>query len=138
MEEEPKDKKIPLPLLIGGAFTILIGIIGFMFATGALSQPDLIGGSSQGTTHVMVFDGEKYTPSDLDIKVGDTVEFQNKSDKPFWPASNIHPTHGIYPDFDPKDAVMGGENWSFTFDKAGNWRYHDHLYPYMVGVITVK
>ncbi len=137
MEEQTTKKAFPLKPLIIASVAVLLIIIGFIFKTGAISTPQLTNVGS-GDTHVMVFDGDKYSPENLEIKVGDTIEFQNKSDKPFWPASNIHPTHGIYPEFDPQDAVLAGDNWSFKFDNKGVWRYHDHLYPYMVGVINVK
>lgn len=86
----------------------------------------------------MVFDGDAYAPQNITIKKGDAIVFENKSDKYFWPASNIHPTHGIYPEFDPKDAVAPGSSWNFKFEKIGSWRYHDHLHPYITGTIIVK
>jgi len=39
------------------------------------------------------------------------------------------------------DIIMGvqpGDDWSFKFDIAGNWKYHDHLSPKNFGAITVK
>ncbi|MDO8599956.1 MAG: cupredoxin domain-containing protein [bacterium] len=79
-----------------------------------------------------------YSPTNITIKKGQTVVFENKGTKNLWPASNIHPTHGIYPEFDPQKTVAVGESWEFTFDKIGIWRYHDHIYPEITGVITVE
>ena len=56
----------------------------------------------------------------------------------FWPASNIHPTHMIYPEFDAKRPVASGKDWSFTFTKKGTWRYHDHLNPEATGTVVVE
>jgi plastocyanin len=78
-----------------------------------------------------------YEPRDITISVGDSIEFSTTGDKPYWPASNVHPTHRIYPDFDPKEPIQPEDNWQFTFDKEGEWRYHDHLAPFYTGVITV-
>src|SRR5688572_30991888 len=41
-----------------------------------------------------------YEPRTLTIPAGTTVVFENKSTTDLWPASNIHPTHEIYSDFD--------------------------------------
>ena len=78
-----------------------------------------------------------FTPSEVTISLGETVTFTNKTDKPFWPASDLHPTHGIYPDFDPGEPVQAGQSWSFKFTKSGTWNFHDHLNPLYIGVVTV-
>ena len=80
----------------------------------------------------------QYTPSEVTIKVGQTVTFNNKGDDLIWPASNIHPTHEIYPDFDPQKPLNPNNSWSFTFTKPGIWKFHDHLMPQLIGEITVE
>ncbi len=79
----------------------------------------------------------KYVPMDVTIKQNDSVNFLNLGKSSHWPASNIHPTHQIYPEFDPKRPIAPGESWMFTFTKVGVWRWHDHLYPEIHGTITV-
>lgn len=78
-----------------------------------------------------------YTPKNLTVKNGQKVIFRNESSKDKWPASNLHPTHGIYPEFDPKEPVKPGTEWSFVFKKSGKWKYHDHITPNMTGAINV-
>lgn len=79
-----------------------------------------------------------FEPPALEINVNDSVTFENKDLDPHWPASNIHPTHKIYPEFDPKKEISPNESWDFTFERAGEWQYHDHLFPEKGGVILVK
>ncbi len=79
-----------------------------------------------------------FSPERLEITEGQTVEFENVGSEPHWPASNIHPTHEIYSEFDPKAAVPPGETWKFTFNKPGLWRCHDHLNPDFTCTIRVK
>jgi plastocyanin len=79
-----------------------------------------------------------FEPSKITVPLGTTVAFINEDERDRWPASNIHPTHGIYPEFDPLEGIPPGESWSFTFDKPGIWRMHDHLYPQFTGAITVE
>ena len=84
-----------------------------------------------------MYEAGKFSPAQVTIKKGDTVVFQNKSDVLFWPASNLHPSHGLYPEFDPKQGIPPGESWSFTFENPGRWRFHDHLQPVAAGEIYV-
>lgn len=84
------------------------------------------------------FDGTAFTPKTTTIKNGDIVVFKNNSDTAFWPASNNHPTHTLYPEFDPKKAIPAGEKFEFKFIKTGTWGFHDHLSPSITGTIIVK
>lgn len=78
-----------------------------------------------------------FAPQRLEVAVGQQVRFVNESDRDFWPASNIHPTHQIYPELDAKAPVAPGQSWVFTFDRAGFWRYHNHLRPDRHGLVVV-
>ena len=114
--------KIVLSLLLFASFTIFI-----LFLHG------------QGNKHkfVVVLDQRGFEPYKIVIHKGDTVDFVNYSGKYFWPASDIHPTHQIYPQFDPKRAFGPNQDWSFKFDRVGAWPYHDHLFIYYTGVVVV-
>ena len=87
-----------------------------------------------------------YSPSSLPIRAGETVVFKNESSQSMWPASAMHPTHKDYPTtggclgsaFDACMGVQPGDSWSFKFDIAGNWKYHDHLSPKNFGAIVVE
>ena len=92
---------------------------------------------STGVVHKMILSKEGYVPRDITIAAHDTIEFSTTEHVPFWPASNVHPTHRLYSEFDPKEPIPPSETWSFTFDKVGEWRYHDHIAPFHTGVITV-
>ena len=79
-----------------------------------------------------------YVPSEVTILSGTRIAFVTSQSGDAWPASNIHPTHGIYPEFDPGSKLKPGQVWIFTFDKPGTWRFHDHLRPAITGTITVE
>lgn len=87
---------------------------------------------------VITMNDSAYTPDKVTVKKGDTVKFVNAAGEDRWPASNIHPTHQIYSEFDPKRPVGPGQSWPFTFDKVGVWRCHDHLDPSISCAITVE
>ena len=78
-----------------------------------------------------------FKPSYIVVQKGSTITFSNQRDTFFWPASDIHPSHSIYSDFDPRRGLEPEEEWSFTFTKEGVWRFHDHLVPTFTGEIYV-
>jgi len=79
-----------------------------------------------------------FEPQELTIRSGDTVIFRNTTDRAFWPASNFHPSHKLYPEFDPQKPIAAGGSWGFHFSEAGVWRYHDHLNSRHTAVIVVQ
>lgn len=87
-----------------------------------------------------------YSPATLAIKKGETVVFKNQSTRSMWPASAKHPTHNVYPTtggcigstFDACKDIQPGESWSFQFDIAGSWKYHNHLNPSDFGTVMVE
>ncbi len=83
-------------------------------------------------------DDNGFSPSSLKINKGDIVAFTNIGKNAHWPASNNHPSHEIYPEFDPKKPISPGSSWEFQFNKSGSWKMHDHLSPRFSGVIIVN
>jgi plastocyanin len=84
------------------------------------------------------YNGAVFSPAVINIKIGDYVIFKNKSQNDFWPASNPHPTHTDYPEFDAKKPVPPNGKYQFQFQQAGNWGYHDHLNLGATGVVNVS
>ncbi len=78
-----------------------------------------------------------FLPSHISVDVGQTVRFVNKSSHDFWPASDLHPTHTLYPEFDAHAPIGTNGEWAFVFTRVGEWHYHDHLSPSMRGVVVV-
>lgn len=93
-----------------------------------------------------------FEPASIEVTQGVTVTFKNDSSRAMWPASAKHPTHTVYSgtslaehcgggaasSFDSCTALGSGAAYSFTFDKAGEWAYHNHVNAQHVGKITVK
>jgi plastocyanin len=124
-------KNIKLFVVIG----VLVGILALVFFF--MNRED--------STKVVSFDGDAvitisedtYTPQNIKIKKGAKVTFVNNSGELRWPASDLHPSHLIFPEFDPRQPVENGKSWEFKFEKEGTWGYHDHLAPYITGTIDV-
>jgi plastocyanin len=96
------------------------------------------GSDGGGGENVVRMEADSFSPATLTVEAGDTVTFTNESGDDKWPASDVHPTHEEYPGFDAGKAVLDGESYAFTFDRAGRWGYHDHLRPELKGSIVVE
>lgn len=103
------------------------------------------GDAMEPKNYVIVFNGDAYSPSTVNIKKGDTVTWRNDSPEPTWPASALHPTHTVYPTtggclgstFDACRGLNQGETFTFQFDEVGTWRFHDHLNSEIFGSVVV-
>lgn len=91
----------------------------------------------QDTVSVVLSD-EGFIPRYVRVRNGTTVTFTTTREYQFWPASNEHPAHTIYSAFDPERPIDPGQSWSFTFDRVGEWRLHDHIRSYYTGTIYVE
>jgi len=126
---------------------VLLAILSLLSFHEALADSS----ESEETVFIHITD-EGFTPQEVTINQGDTVEFENFGKDDHWPASNIHPAHRAYPNsgiqkcgseeepgiFDSCRGIAPGESYSFVFEHEGIWRFHDHVYPQFKGKITVK
>ena len=78
-----------------------------------------------------------FEPREVTLVKGATVTFRSTTGQQYWPASNLHPEHTIYSEFDPKIPIAADKEWSFTFDRIGSWGFHDHMRSYFAGIIHV-
>lgn len=79
-----------------------------------------------------------FSPAESRIKPGWTVEFVNSDTADHWPASGVHPTHQICPEFDPRSNITPGSVYSIQFTSPKTCPMHDHLNPSMTGKIIVE
>ncbi|MDP2676492.1 MAG: cupredoxin domain-containing protein [bacterium] len=127
---------------------ILIGI-----SVGSFLSPVFLHAHEEdGEIFFIEMHDDGYAPNDITISQGDTIVFENKGTNGHWPASNIHPTHRLYPGsdiekcsteesghiFDACKGIAPGESYKFQFIEEGEWRYHDHLSPEIKGAIIVE
>lgn len=96
--------------------------------------------------NIVLHTDKGFSPPAMTVKVGSKVIFKNQGDQPVWPASVFHPVHKAYPTtggcigstFDACKPLQKGEEWQFTFDIPGTWKYHNHLNPPETGTIIVE
>ena len=111
---------------------ILLLILGFFLYNFFFSN------HQSGQTYKIVLTDNGFSPAEITLNHGDLIEFTTTSGKPFWPASDLHPTHGIYSEFDPQEPIDPDKSWNFKFLKTGKWKFHDHLNPIFRGTVSVK
>ncbi len=86
---------------------------------------------------MVVLEEDGFNPSEITILKGQSVTFKTNRSKQFWPASDLHPSHGIYPEFDPQLPIIPNASWTFKFEEVGGFKYHDHLAPSYRGIVNV-
>lgn len=96
-------------------------------------------GTNRKQTHHVTYSDRGFLETPMTIKVGGEITFYNNNGYiNMWIASDPHPEHDGYPEFDAKAGVGVNEVWSFRFMKSGTWAYHNHLKPEHSGVIVVE
>ncbi len=114
-------------------------------ATGTMGQvppvatPPVMPKSDDEPTYVTVKMSQNgFTPAQITIKKGTIVRFTNVGENDMWPASNPHPAHTTYQDFDARRRVKPGETYEFKFKNVGSWGCHDHLSPGLTCRVVVE
>ncbi len=104
------------------------------------------------TRNTVIYTDAGYEPGTLTVKLGETVAWKNESSSGMWTASGVHPSHTLYSGtslsehcldvsgtaFDACGSTQPGDSWSFTFNKTGTWKYHNHLKASHLGTIVVE
>lgn len=97
---------------------------------------------------IIMYSAEGFSPKEATVKRGMTVTFLDNDGSGMWVASNDHPEHAGYAGTPMKehcpdssgtkfDQCSKGVSYSFSFQKAGTWAYHNHEHPENMGTITV-
>ena len=96
-------------------------------AAALLLQPG--GARAHAETITVSIDNFTFTPTELKVKVGDTVTWTNHDDIP----------HAIVSAGKFRSKTMDtDDSFSFTFAAAGDYKYFCSLHPHMTGMIKVE
>ena len=93
---------------------------------------------TKSENYTIFVEANGFSPEVLRIPLGATVTWINKDVRVTWIASDLHPVHTIYPEFDQKRGMSKGESYSYTFTRRGSWGYHDHIVSSRIGKIIVE
>ena len=99
------------------------------------------GDNSTGETEdgaTVHYSGSGFSPSSISVEVGETVTFVNDGSGSMWVASSKHPTHKDLAGFDQLKGSGNGTSYSYTFEKIGEWSYHNHKSASHQGKVIVE
>ncbi|MEK6845908.1 MAG: cupredoxin domain-containing protein [Nanoarchaeota archaeon] len=82
-----------------------------------------------GETHNVIVESFKFAPVDLEVKVGDMVEWVNKDST----AHTITLDNGLL-----DEKLPSGGTASYTFKEKGTFTYYCALHPSMKGTVVVS
>lgn len=88
---------------------------------------------------VVNYTGTHFVPDLVSINLGEQVRFVNKDNLSMRITSNDIKGVPLYPGFDEQKSVGTGGTFTFLFNKAGLWSYHNlNGDPGVVGVVYVR
>lgn len=122
-------KKMKRFLVISSLFIVLLLLPATSYEPGTVY--------AHAQISVVEMTAEGFKPQSVTVDKNSIIIFINKDVESRWPASNTHPTHDLYPEFDPKKPIEPGASWTFKPKKTGEYKYHDHLFPHMRGSLVV-
>lgn len=108
------------------------------------------GKQASSMSAVVIYNGSTFSPASVTIAKGGTVTWMDTTGT-MWIASDpssdnsgydgttmaAHCAQG-YGGAAPFDACIPGTSFTFTFDTAGTWNYHDHLNSAAEGTVIVQ
>jgi plastocyanin len=91
---------------------------------------EMMGEKKMEMTSQVSIDNFSFGPADLTVEVGTTVTWTNKDDIPH----NVVSTDKLF----ASPVLDTDEQFSYTFSKAGVYKYYCSIHPKMTGKLTVK
>lgn len=91
-----------------------------------------------GKTYTIFYTNGVFSPTNLQINVGDTVRFSNDSLFPIRVVSDPHPDHTDLPGFDSISDIPAQGVFTLTFIKRGIFDYHNEKKVDQKGTVIVK
>lgn len=105
--------------------------------TPVISKTETITTQKNVSSSIVTVTGSGFSPESLTVKARTKVVWENKSGGNISINSDPHPTHEDYPPLN-LGQVEDGKTISLIFDKAGTYKYHNHLNPSQRGTIIVE
>lgn len=113
---------------------VLVGVTWLMNRPGKPQSPNI----TPAVTAVVSYGEGGFMPETLKVKAGTTVVWKSDGAEQMRIVSNPHPEHTDLKGLDSKTTVSKGATYTYKFDKAGTFRYHNELEPEQNGTIIVE
>lgn len=119
---------LPSPRFRAVAFLAAIALLATLGGCGGGDSSEETSGDT-GEKAVSI-EGFAYSPADLTVAEGTTVEFANDD-------STSHTATATDDTFDT-GTIKGGDSGSLTLKQAGTFQYYCLFHPFMKGTVTVE
>ncbi len=87
--------------------------------------------------YFIYYDGEKFTPQGVIIKLGDSVSIKNNSQAKIEFAMGTHENHRLLKGFEEK-IIEANTMYTFTPQETGIFDFHNHFNPKKIGVMIIN
>lgn len=94
--------------------------------------------AKQGRIYTVFYTSGVFSPTNIQINLGDTVRFRNDSFFGIRVVSNPHPQHSDLPGLDSITDIPQNGIFSYTFTQRGIFDYHNEKNPQQDGTVIVK
>jgi plastocyanin len=92
----------------------------------------------QARVYTVFYTSGVFSPTNIQIAIGDTIRFRNDSLSPVRVISDPHPLHTDLPGFDSVSEVPPQGSFTFTFVTKGIFGYHNETDPSQQGTVIVR
>jgi len=113
--------------------------------------PDTSPSSNSENATVITYTDSGFLPGEVTVEQGETVVWESEASRSMWVGSDRHPVHSEYSGTSLNehcsngdqsssafDQCSSGDRFTFTFEKEGEWGYHNHEYSPHTGTVIVE
>jgi plastocyanin len=111
--------------LIAAVILVVIGVASVLLVHNRSKQ----GAQAESATAAVQITDTAFVPETIKIKQGQSVTWTNTDISLHQVAADPYPSHSKLPSLFSQESLSQNETYTFTFDKAGTYTYHDPLNP---------
>jgi plastocyanin len=142
--EMSKKKGSKKPLLIILVVIVVLGVVTFALTRNSKSSNPASPAAHNATPTVkqsakVSINASGFIPATIEVAPGTQVTWTNSDKSSHQVAADPYPKNDSIPGFNSNMVLNSNESFSFTFEKAGTYRYHDNMHPLdLHGIVIVK
>lgn len=118
-------KRGPGKWLVAALILVVIGVASVLLIQNRAKQ----GAEAETNVATVQITDSAFVPETIKIKQGQSVTWVNNGSNLHQVAADPYPSHSKLPSLFSEESLDQNESYTFTFDKAGTYTYHDPLNP---------
>jgi len=121
----PSPRRSPGKWFIAAIIVLVIGVASAL----AIHNRNKQGAQAVSSAATVQITDANFVPATVKIKQGQSVTWTNTDTRLHQVAADPYPSHSKLPSLFSEESLAQNESYTFTFDKAGTYTYHDPLNP---------